>query len=133
MLLLLALASVILFCLPEISIDEVHMIEVFFPLEWVTAEVFVVCHSLEESKTDTVQYNVDDVIVSYLGIDIAYIDIVQVFLDSTSFLEITDFVESPVWLIVATIVFPNGILDFLKGSIPVPVSFPLFQCFTFHG
>ena len=78
------------------------------------------------------QDDVDKVMVSHIGIDIASIDIVQVFQDTTGLLEITNLVESPVRLIGVAIVCPNGVPDFLPGSIPVLISFPLFQSFTFR-
>ena len=72
-------------------------------------------------------------IVSHLDIDIKSIDMFQVFLRSTSLFKIADLIKSPVWLIVVAIVLSTGVLDFLPGSIPVLVSFPLFQCFTFSS
>ena len=90
------------------------------------------CHGLAEARCDTVQDDVNEVMVSHLRIDIESIDIIQVFLHSTCLLEITNLVESPVQLIVVTIVFSNGVLDFLLGNIPMSISFPPFQCFAFH-
>ena len=91
------------------------------------------CYSLTELRGDTIQDDINEVMVSHLGIDIESIDDVHVFLDSPCVLEITDLIQSPVQLTVVGIVFPNGVLDFLTGSVPVPVSFPPFQCFTFRA
>lgn len=90
------------------------------------------CHGLAETRYDTIQYDVAEIMVCYLGIDNESIHVVLVFLDSTSLLEITDLVESLVPIIVLAIVFPNAIIDFLSGRVPVPVSFPLLLCFTFY-
>ena len=54
------------------------------------------CHSLAETKGDTVQEYVEKVAVDHLGIVIAAIDIVQVSLDSTCLSEITYLIKSPV-------------------------------------
>ena len=89
------------------------------------------CHGLAEARSDTVQDDVNELVICHLGTHIESIDIIQVFLHSTCVLEITYVVKSPVWLIVVAIVFPNGVLDFFSGNIPVAVSFPPFQCFTF--
>ena len=94
-------------------------------------EVFVESHGLAKARGDTIQNDIDQVLVSHLSIEIKSIDIVQVFLDSISLFEITDLVKSPVQLVVVIIVFPNGILNLFPGSIPVPISFPPFQCFAF--
>ena len=72
-------------------------------------------HSLTDARGDTIENGVDLVMVCYLGIDIASIDMVQVFLYSTSLLEITYLVKSPVWLKVVTIVLSDGILDFFPN------------------
>ena len=53
------------------------------------------------------------------------IDIIQVFLDSVYVLQVTDLIESPVWLIVVAIVFPNGIHDLFLSIKPTLVGFPL--------
>ena len=79
------------------------------------------------SSSDTIQVDVDKVMVSHLGIDIESIDVVRVFLDSTCLLPITDLVETSVRLTVVNIVFPNSILDFLPCGIPVSTSFEPFQ------
>ena len=65
--------------------------------------------------------------ISHLGIDIKSIDIVQVFLDSTCLLEITDPIKSPVRLVVVAIVFPNSILNLFLSIEPMLVRFPPFQ------
>ena len=53
------------------------------------------CYGLAEARGDTVQDNVDEVVICHLGIDIESIDIIQVFLDSTCLFEITALVKSP--------------------------------------
>ena len=84
------------------------------------------CHGLGEAKRDTVQDDIDEVMVSHLGIDIESIDIIQVFLDSTCLVGIPNLVKSPVWLVVVTILFPDSVFNLFPGSIPVPISFPPF-------
>ena len=81
-------------------------------------------HSLAETRGDTVQDDVDKVMVSHLGMDIESIDIVHVFLHSTCLLEITDFVKSSVWLVMVTIAFLNGILNLFPTIEPMLVGFP---------
>ena len=85
------------------------------------------CHGLAEARGDAVQDNIDEVIVrnDYLGLDIVSIDIIRVFLDSTSWFEITFLVKSPVQLIIAAIVFSDGgrnlslsIASILVGNAP---------------
>ena len=80
-------------------------------------------YGLVETKDNTIQEDVDKVVVYHSGIDIESINILQVFLDSTCSFEITYLVESPVWLIIVAIVFPNGILDFFPAIVLVSVSF----------
>ena len=70
-------------------------------------------------------------VVSHIGMDIKSINIVQVFLDSTCFYGITDHVESPIWLVVVPIVPRDTAFNNFSGIVPVPVSFPLSQPFTF--
>ena len=127
MLLPLTLTSVILFLFLELGGDEVHVEEFLLPLGWVRTDVFVMCHGLAEAKDDTVQDDVDQVVVGHLSIDIKSIDIIQVFLDSTCLFEVTDFVKSPVWRIVVAIVFPNGGRDFSPSIEPMLVRLPPFQ------
>ena len=62
-------------------------------------------------------------VVCYLDIDIESINIVQVFLDSTCLLEITDLIESPVSLILVAIVLADGVFNLIPGGIPVPICF----------
>ena len=50
------------------------------------------CHALAEASGEMVQDNDDKVIVSHLGKDIESIDVVELFLDSTSLFEMTDLV-----------------------------------------
>ena len=82
------------------------------------------CHRLVEASSNTVQDDIDQVMVSHLGIDIKSINIIAVVLDSTCLFEITDLVKSPVCLVVIVIVFPYGLLDFFLSSISVPIRFP---------
>ena len=125
------LAFVILFLLLELGGDEVHVEECFLPLGWVRTEDFVMCHGLAEARRDTVQDDIDEVVVRHLGIDIESIDIIQVFLYSTCLFEITYLVKSPVWLIVVAIVFPNGDCDFHPSIEPMLVRLPLVQRISF--
>ena len=78
-----------------------------------------------------VQYDIDEVMVCHLGVDINSIDIIQVFLDSTCFFEITYLVKSRVWLIMVAIVLPNGGRDFSPSIEPMLVRFPPFQRISF--
>ena len=89
------------------------------------------CHGLAEARGNTVQDDVDEVMVSQLGVDIESIDIVQGFLDSTCLFEITYLIKSPVWLIMVAIVFPNGGRDFSPSIQPMLVRFPPFQRISF--
>ena len=70
--------------------------------------------------------------VSHLSVDIKSINIVQIFLDSTCLLEITNLVNSPVWLIVVAIVLPDGVRDFSPSIEPMLVGFPLLQRISFR-
>ena len=100
------------------------MEEFLLLLRWVRVEVFVMCHGLVEARCNTIQDDVNEVMVNHLGIDIESMDIIQVFLDSTCLSEISDLIESPVQLIVVAIVFPNGVLDFSPSIEPMLVRFP---------
>ena len=84
------------------------------------------CHGLAEARGDTVQDNVDQVVVGHLSIDIKSINMVQVSLDSTCLFEIIYLVKSPVRLIVVTIVFPNSVCDFSTSIEPMLVRLPPF-------
>ena len=88
------------------------------------------CHGVVEARCDTVLDDVNEVMVRRLRIDIKSIDIVQVFLNPTSLLEIAELVTRPVWLAVVAIVLPNGLLDFFSSIEPVLVTFPPFQCIS---
>ena len=87
------LGFIILFLLLKLASDEVHIKEFLLPLGWVKAEVLVVCYGLVEIKDDTMQDDVNKVVVRHLGIGFKSIDIVQVFLHSTCLFEITDLVD----------------------------------------
>ena len=80
-------------------------------------------HGLAEARGDTIQHDVDQVMLSHLGIDVKSISKIEVFLDSTYLVEIAGLVKIPVPLVIVATIFPNGILDFLPGSIPVAVRF----------
>ena len=123
----LTLTFLIFFLLLELGGDEVHMEEFFLPLGWVRTEVFVMCHGLAEARGDTIQDDIDEVMLHHLGVDIESIDIIQVFLDSTCLFEITYLVKSPVRLIMVAIVFPNGGCDFSPSIEPTLVRLPPFQ------
>ena len=73
----------------ELSGEEIHVAEFFLPIAGVRAEVFIVCHSLGQARADTVQNDIDQVVVCHLGIDIKSVNIVQVLLDSTCLFEIS--------------------------------------------
>ena len=82
------------------------------------------CHGLAEARGDTVQDDIDQVVVCYLSIDIKSIDIIQIFLDSPYLFEVKCLVKSPVWLPIVTIVFPNGGRDFSSSIEPMLVGLP---------
>ena len=126
MVLPLTFTSLILFLLWELSSNEVCVEEILLSLGRVKTEVFIMCHSLAEVRGDTVQDDIDMMMVSYLGINIKSINIVQVFLDSTHLLKITYLVKRPVRLIVVTMVFPNGGHDFSPSIEPMLVRLPPF-------
>ena len=111
MLLPLICTSIILFLHLELGGDEIHLQAFLLPFKWIRAKVFVMCHSLAETRGYTVQNNIDQVTHSHLAIDIKFIDIVQVFLDIISLFEITNPIKSPVQLVMVTIVLPNVVLD----------------------
>ena len=90
------------------------------------------CYGLAEARSDTVQDDVDQMMIRQLDIDIESIDIVQVFLHSTCLLEIPDFIKSPVQLVVVPIDLPNGIFNLLPGAIPVPISLPSLPHYSFR-
>ena len=90
------------------------------------------CHGLAQARSDTVQDDVDLVVVGHLDMHINSIDIAEVYLDRTHLLAITDLVNNPVQLVLATIIFPNSLLDHLPGSMAMSMIFPLFQFFCFH-
>ena len=122
---------VILFHFLELDSNGVHIEEFVFVLGWGRSEVLIVCDSLAERRRNTVQDDVDALIVHHLGIDIVSIDIMQVFLDSTWVPEIPDVVESPVQLAKVAIAFPNGILDLFSSIEPIFVRFLPFQQICF--
>ena len=72
----------------ELNGNEVHVEYFLLLLGWVKVEVLTICHSLAEARDDNVQDNVDKVVVCHFGIDIESMDIIQVSLDNTCFLEI---------------------------------------------
>ena len=78
--------------------------------------VLIVCYSLAEARGDTLQEDVDWVVVSHLGTDIESSNILQVLLDSTGLLDIPNLIKSPVQHIVVAIVHPDGLPD-LSASI----------------
>ena len=85
-----------MFLLLELGSNIVYVEEFLLLVRWVRTKVFIVHHSLIQARGDAVQDNVDKVMICHLSIDIISIKIVQVFLESTCLLEITDLVESPV-------------------------------------
>ena len=88
-------------------------------------------YGLAKARSDTVQDDIDEVIVSHVGIDIEPIDVIWVFLHSTCLFEITYLVKSPVRLIMVAMVFPNGGCDFSASIEPMLVRFPPFQLISF--
>ena len=73
-----------------------------------------------------IQDDVHHVLVGHLGINIESIDSVQVFLDGTCLLEITDLVKSLVQLVEVTITFSNGIFHLFPSIKPMLMGFPSF-------
>ena len=86
----------------------------------------MVCHGLAEARGDATQDDVDQLVVSHLSIAIESIEIVQVLLNNTYLVEITDVVKSPIRLVVVSIILPNGILHLLPGVRSLLVRIPLF-------
>ena len=95
-------------------------------------DLFIMCHGLAEASGDTIQNDIDKVLLSHINIDIKSIDIIQVFLNSTCLTKIIDFIERPVWHVVVTIVVHNTILNLFPSSIPVLVCCLLLQNFSFY-
>ena len=89
-------------------------------------------YSLVGARGDPVHNDIEQVVVSHLGRDIESINIVKVFVDSPCLPKMTELIENPVWFVVVPIIFPDSVLNFFQSSIPVPVSFPPFQCFPFY-
>ena len=85
------------------------------------------CQGLAEARGDAIQDVVGKVMVNHLGIDIDFIDIIQVFLYSTGLFEISYLIKTPVWLTVVPIVLPDSIFNLLPSIEPILVSFPPFQ------
>ena len=79
---------------------------------------------LVEGRSDTVQDDVEKVVVCHLVIDIPYLHIIQLSLHRTCQSEITDLVKNPIQLIVEAIVFTHSGLDLFLAIIPVTISFP---------
>lgn len=70
-------------------------------------------------------------IICLLNRNIESIDIFHVFLHRICLPEITNLVNSPVWLVVLCILFPNTFLYLLLCRIPQPVSCIPCQHFSF--
>ena len=81
-------------------------------------------------RRDTVQDDVDEMVVHHLDIDIASIDFMQAFLDSTWLFETSDLLQIIVRLIRVTIVLSDGVANLFPTSIPVSICFPQFQCLS---
>ena len=131
MLLSLTLAPIILFLLLEPSGAQIHMTEYLVPLRWVKGEVFIMYHGLAQARCDTLQEHLHKMMVRHLSINIKYINLILLFLECTSLVEITDLVKSPVRFIVVPIVLPNGILNLSSSHIPASVCFAPFPCLSF--
>ena len=95
-------------------------------------KVFLVCYGLAEARSNTVQHHIDKVVIHYFGIDIESINNVQVFLYRTCLSKITNLSKGSAWLIPVVVVFFDGILDLFPNIVPMPVSFPPFQQFSFY-
>ena len=115
----------------ELGTDKIHVEKRILSCRVVRANVLVLCYDLVEARCDTMQDDIDQVVVSHRGIDIKSIDIVQVFLDSTCLSEITNLVKSLIWLIVASIVFPDSLLNLFPSGIRTPICSPPFYCLFF--
>ena len=109
------------------------MLVFLFRFKRVRMEIFIVCDDLVEARSGTVQNNIIKFIVCHLGIDIESINIIQVFSNSTCLFEITDLVQSPMWLIVGMIVFLDGVLDGFPGIIPMSATLPAFVLCSFSA
>ena len=89
------------------------------------------CHGLAEARGDTVQDDIDEVIVHNLGTEIESIVVIEVFLNRTCLFEISDLVTSPVWLVVIVIVLLNALLNLFPSIESMLVGFPPFQHIPF--
>ena len=90
------------------------------------------CHGLAETRANTIQDDIDEVVICHLGLDIESLDVIQVFLDSTCLLEITDLIESPICLIKVVIVFPNSVLYLFLAIDSMLIRFQPFQRIPFR-
>ena len=91
------------------------------------------CYSLVELRSNTVQHDIDNVVICYLGIDIESVNIIYILLCSTCLARISNLIRRPIWLLVLLIVFSDVILDLFSGSTPVPVSCPPFLHFISYA
>ena len=86
---------------------------------------------LAVASGDTVEDDVDEVVVGHLGIDIESINIVQVIRHSSCLLKIADLLKSPVQLVVVTIVFPTSVCNFPLSVKSILVALPPLQRISF--
>ena len=88
-------------------------------------------HGLADVRSDCISDGIDEVVVAYLSIAIESVNIVHVFLDTICLFDIPDLVQSPVCLIVVTIVLPCGIPDLFPSIKPMLIRCLPFQRISF--
>jgi len=76
---------------------------------------------------DSIENDIDDMMVSHVGIDIVPINVLDVLLDRTSHFEGYDLIVSLVCLVVIAIVNPKYLLNTFPCIMPLPVSLPPFE------
>ena len=89
------------------------------------------CHRYSKARGDTIEDNVDEVVVCHASIDIEGVDFGKVLLNCTSLSKGYNLIVGFVGLVVVTIIYLNSLLNILPIIMPVPISFPLFQCISF--
>ena len=80
----------------QLSGDEIYIENFFLSFGSSIVKILLECHGLAEERRDSVQDNINELIVYHFGIHNEFINIVQVFLNSTYLFEIINLVKSPI-------------------------------------
>ena len=131
MLLSLILLFVSLFLCMVFSSIEIYIKDLLIVFGWVYLVVFIMYYRLLEPRSHPVQNDINNVVVCYFVMDIIYINIIEVFLDSACLLEITDLINSPVALVVVVVAYTNSVYDLFPYIDPMTAQFPPFQRICF--